>query len=80
MATKIKIMTMLQEMRGFSELERPQPTPKAPALFLMQWRNRRVDLHRTRRNIPIAFDLKDIATLPTAVAIRHVHAPVAEAR
>jgi hypothetical protein len=79
MATKIKIMKMLQEIRGFSELGRLQPAPKPSALFLMQLRTRRAEAQRPRRQIEIAFDLRDIATLPTPVQITHVQTPVTTA-
>lgn len=77
MATKIKIMKMLQEMRGFSELNRLEPAPRPSALFLMQLRNRRLEAHRLRRHIPVDFDLTDIMTLPTPVKITHLQAEAA---
>src|SRR4051812_123787 len=75
MATKIKIMKMLQEIRGFSELGHKQPGPKPSTLFLMQVRTRKAEMHRTRQQIDIAFDLQDIATLPTPVKINFVGSP-----
>jgi hypothetical protein len=72
MATKIKMLKLLQEMRGFSELRRLQPAPKNSALYLMQLRTRIAEAHRPRRRMVITIDLQDVATLPTAVKIKHL--------
>lgn len=70
MATKMNMLKLLQEMRGFSEMSRLQPLPKPSALYLMQLRTR--EASRAKRRLEIAFDLQDIATLPTPVLIKHV--------
>jgi hypothetical protein len=70
MATKMNMMKLLQEIRGFSEMDRLQPTPKPSALYLMQLRMR--PANRPKQRLEISFDLKDIATLPTPVKITHL--------
>ncbi|HHY86813.1 MAG TPA: hypothetical protein GYA07_14955 [Verrucomicrobia bacterium] len=71
MASKIKLMKMLQEIQGISDLGRMQLPPK-PSLYLMQLRSRVNEANRSRRRIIISVDLKDEQGLPDPVHIRHV--------
>ncbi len=73
MATKMKMLKLLQEIRGFSEMTRVHPAPKPSALYLVQLRNRMADAHRpTKRRLAIRIDLKDVATLPSPVKITYL--------
>jgi hypothetical protein len=68
MATRIKMLKLLQELRGFSDLERATTFSKSSAVHLLQWQPRRAPV---RRRIEIAFDARDIVTLPSPVTIVH---------
>lgn len=72
MATKMKMLKLLQEMRGFNEMSRLQPAPKPSPLYLMQLRARMAEAHRSKRRLVIRIDLKDVATIPTPVKITHI--------
>lgn len=73
MATKVKLMKFLQEMRGFSEMVRKHPTPKPSALYLMQLRTHLSDASHSKRRLIISVDLKDDAAIPHPVRITHVN-------
>ena len=72
MATKVKLMKFLQEMRGFSEMSRLHPAPKPSALFLMQLRAHMRETSQSRRRLVISIDLKDTPDIPNPVKITHV--------
>lgn len=72
MATKVRLMKMLQEMRGFSEIARRYPSPKAPALYAIQLRSHVHESSHPRRKITIAVDLKDGPAIPAPVKITHL--------
>lgn len=71
MATKIKLMKLLQEMRGLSEMRRWHRAPKPAALYLMQLRTHVAETSNARRRLVISIDLKDTAAVPDSVTIRH---------
>ncbi|HLP77640.1 MAG TPA: hypothetical protein VK327_12070 [Candidatus Paceibacterota bacterium] len=66
------MLKLLQEMRGFSELNRLQPAAKPSPLFLMQVRNRNAEMRRPKQRLVITIDLQDVATIPTPVKITHL--------
>ena len=72
MATKIKFMKLLQEMRGMAELNRRHPTPKPSALYLLQLRAHMAETSQSRRRLTVTVDLKDSLDLPDPVRINHV--------
>ncbi len=78
MATRMNMLKLLQEMRGFSELSRLPLTPKPPALFLMQLRNKRAESQRPRHRLVIQIDLQDQMEMPMPVKITHVAPKAAE--
>lgn len=69
MATKVKIMKMVQEIRGLAELATLQPAPKASTLYLMQLRSRQMAERNVRHHLAIRFDLNEMTTLPDPVKI-----------
>ena len=71
MATKVKLMKLLQEMRGFSELGRRFPAPSSP-LYLLQLRSHLAETTHAKRRLIITVDLKDMSALPHPVQINHV--------
>jgi hypothetical protein len=72
MATKVKLMKFLQEIRGLSEMCRRLPAPKPSALYLMQLRSHMAEASHARRKLTVTIDLKDSATLPHPVKINYV--------
>ena len=69
MATKVKMLKLLQEMRGLSELSRLQSAPKRSALYLMQLRTHAARTARPKRRLVIQIDLRDTCELPDPVKI-----------
>ena len=72
MATKVKLMKFLQEIRGLTEMRRRLPAPKPSALYLMQLRSHVAEASHARRKLTVSIDLKDSVTLPHPVKINHV--------
>ena len=73
MATKVKMMRFLQEIRGLTELGRRYPTPtKASPLFLLQLRSHMAETSHSKQRLVITVDLKDQPDIPHPVGIRHV--------
>jgi hypothetical protein len=68
MATKIKMLKLLQEMHAFSELGRRNFSTKTPPLYLLQLRSHLANA-RPRRRLAIRVDLRDSAGLPDPVKI-----------
>jgi len=75
MATKIKIMKMLQEIRGLAQITSRRPPAKLPGLLLIQMRSNgpRSSLQRKKMIIPV--DVKEPLDIPHAVKITHLPAP-----
>ncbi len=65
MATKIKMLKLLQEADALAEIDR---RPPKPALYMMQMRTRNFQASLPRRRLPIRVDPKDY-TLPSPVPI-----------
>jgi hypothetical protein len=79
MATKVKLLKLLQEMRGFSEFHHYHPTAKSSSLYLLQLRSHVAQTSHAKRRLVITVDLKDSATLPHPVKINHLkQAPLEE--
>jgi hypothetical protein len=72
MATKVKLMKLLQEMRGFSEIHRFTPPARPAALFLMQLRSHVAETSNGKRRLVVRIDVKDAAPVADDVKIRHV--------
>ena len=71
MATKIKMMKLLQEMHAFAEIGRKNPAPKPSPLYLLQLRSH-LQSSRPRRRLAIRVDLRDSLNLPNPVKITHI--------
>jgi hypothetical protein len=76
MAAKIKIMKMLQEIRGMAEVTNRRPAPRQPGLFLIQLRSHVHQTTQTRRKQTIAIDVPDVVEIAHPVKIRHVYGPL----
>ena len=72
MATKIKLMKLLQEMHAFADLGRRRHAPRSSPLFLLQLRSHMAETGRSKRRLLVSIDLKDSLDLPHPVKINHV--------
>jgi len=72
MATKDKLMRLLQEVRGLAEMRRPHPAPKSSPLFLLQLRSHINDLSRSRYRLVISVDAEEAVQFPEPVQITHL--------
>ena len=72
MATRIKLMKLLQEMRGFSELGRRPSAPRPSSLYLLQLRSHMSETSRSKRRLIVTVDLRDTQNIPHPVKINYV--------
>ena len=72
MAAKVRIMKLLQEMRGFAEVTNRLPLPKQPGLFLMKLRTHFSQGALPSRKRVITIEIQDRADIPDPVKITHV--------
>ena len=72
MAAKIRIMKLLQEMRGFAEVTNRLPQPRQPGLFLMKLRSHFGPSAVPRRKRIITIEMRERLDLPHPVKINHV--------
>ncbi len=78
MATKVKLMKLLQEMRGLNELSRRVPGHTSSPLYLLQLRSHLAETTQSKRRLIITVDLKDAVTIPHPVRINHIQPASAE--
>ncbi len=72
MAAKLKLMKLLQEIRGLAEITARRPQPRAPGLFLIQLRSHLLHTtHPLRKRILV--DAGDQPDVPAPVKITHLH-------
>ena len=72
MAAKLKMLTLLQEMRGFALVLNRLPAPRSPGLFLAQLRLHGNQAAWHRRRLSIAIDPPGQPETPLQVKIRYV--------
>lgn len=71
MATKDKLMRLLQEVRGLAELTRPHAAMREPSpLFLIQMRSHLAETSRPKRRLIVNVD--ELAEFPLPVKITHL--------
>ncbi len=70
MATRMKMMKMLQEMRGFAELTGRRPFSRPPAPLLLQFRIRGRKLAATKPKRVITVIMRDEPDIPHPVPIQ----------
>jgi hypothetical protein len=78
MATKIKLMKLLQEMHAFADLGRRNPAQRSSPLFLLQLRSHMAETSRSKRRLRVSIDLKDTLEMPHSVKISHIDPGPAE--
>jgi hypothetical protein len=72
MAAKIKIMKMLQEIRGHADVTERRPAPRQPGLFLIQLRSHVSENRQARGRQVITVDVLDRFEIPRPVKIKHI--------
>src|SRR5438105_7894141 len=72
MAAKVKLMKLLQEIRGLAEITARRPQPRAPGLFLIQLRSHLIHTtHPLRKRIMV--DAQGEVDIPAPVKITHLN-------
>lgn len=72
MATKIKMMKLLQEMRGFADIANRRPQPRSPGLFLLQMRSQVLHTPFSPRKRTLQIEIQDTLDIPHPVKIKHI--------
>ena len=76
MAAKIKMLTLMQEIRGFAKIANRCPTPRSPGLFLAQFRSQGIHNPLRKRKLSITINEPNQSEIPLQVKIQYVkHAP-----
>jgi len=71
MATKMKLLKMLQEVKGLAQITNRRPAPRPPFLYLMQLRSHATQPAQPKRRLIIEKG-KDTGHLPLPIKIHHV--------
>jgi hypothetical protein len=72
MAAKVKLMKLLQEIRGLAEITNRRPSPRSPGLFLIQLRSHLLHTTQPLRK-RISVDAQEQPDVPAPVKITHLH-------
>jgi hypothetical protein len=72
MAAKVKILTLLQEIRGFAQIANRCPPPRSPGLFLAQLPSRGIHDPLRKRKLNISIEEPTQPPIPLQVKIHHV--------
>jgi len=72
MAAKIRIMKLLQEIRGLADVTERHPTPRQPGLFLIELRSHLADTRQTWPRKTIVVEMPGRSDIPRPVKIKHV--------
>jgi hypothetical protein len=75
MAAKMRMLKLLQEIRGFAEITNRRPHPRQPGLFLMQLRAHIFSTSQTGYKRIISIDMQDLPDIPHPVKITHLKVP-----
>ena len=72
MAAKIRMLKLLQEIRGFAEIVNRCPPPRSTGLLLAQMRPHVIQAVMPRRSLRVTLTERDRADIPHPVKINHV--------
>lgn len=72
MAAKIRMLKLLQEIRGFAEIAKRRPAPRLPGLLLMQMRSHVIQASLPKRKLSVQTDVQSHPDIPHPVKINHV--------
>jgi hypothetical protein len=73
MAKKILLMRLVQEIHGYAQVTNRRPSPRPPALYLLQLREKAARAHAGRRpqRVSITTDWQNSAEVALPVRINH---------
>ena len=72
MAAKIKMLKLLQEIRGFADVTNRRPQPRSPGLVLTQMRSHVIQATLPRRRLSVSTDKRDCPDISRPVKINHL--------
>ena len=72
MATKIRVLKLLQEVKGYAQITNRRPAPRPPLLYLMQMRAHPVPDDLPKHRLTVEADPKAFADGPLPIKINHV--------
>jgi hypothetical protein len=72
MATKIRMLKLLQEIRGFAEIVNRCPPPRSPGIFVAQMRPHVIQAAMPRRSLRVTMVERNSADIPHPVRINRV--------
>jgi len=72
MAAKIKMLKLLQEIRGFADVTNRRPQPRSPGLVATQMRSHVIQATLPRRKLSVSTDKRDHPDISRPVKINHV--------
>jgi hypothetical protein len=72
MANKMKMLTLLQEQLGYSQITNRRPAPRPSVLYLQKLRAQAGQPGVSRRRLVIAVDSQPASTKPLPIKINHV--------
>ena len=76
MATKIKALKLLQEIKGYAQITNRRPVPRPPLLYLMQLRAHPLPAELPKHRLAVTTDQQAFAKGPMPIKITHVKANV----
>jgi len=68
MATKVRLMKLLQEIRGYAQISQRRQQPKPPGLFLLQLRSH-LNQPARRRRLIVPIQMHENPDIPDPVKI-----------
>jgi len=72
MAAKIKMLKLLQEMRGFANITNRRPKSRPSELVLAQMRPPVIQAAQPRRKLSVAMETEGCSNMPHPVRINHL--------
>ena len=72
MAAKVRMLKLLQEIRGFADIVNRCPPPRSPGVFVAQMRPHVLQAAMPRRNLRVTTVERDSTDLPHPVKISHL--------
>ena len=70
MASKMRVMKLLQEIRGLAQVTQRRPHTRAPGLFLLQLRSHVNQATSRRRRLVIPVQMHEPPDIPNPVKIK----------
>lgn len=69
MATKAKLMKLIEEVRGYAQITNRRPAPRPPVLYLMELRAHATQNQMPKRRLDVA---SENASSPSPIKITHI--------